>query len=79
MKPMCKYVYEALARASSFLIENGREEPVARMLLQHVFNKTHVQLLMDMREEISAEQFEHYWSLIEQHKDRKACPIYYRL
>lgn len=75
MKQMCKYVYEALARASSFLIENGREEPVARMLLQHVLHKTHVQLLMDMREEISAEQFEHYWSLIEQHKDGK--PVQY--
>lgn len=75
MKPMCKYVYEALARASSFLIENGREEPVARMLLQHVLNKTHVQLLMDMREEISEEQFNHYWSLIEQHKDGK--PVQY--
>ncbi|MCZ8537190.1 peptide chain release factor N(5)-glutamine methyltransferase [Paenisporosarcina quisquiliarum] len=75
MKPMCKYVYEALARASSFLIENGREEPVARMLLQHVLNKTRVQLLMDMREEISAEQFDQYWSLIEQHKDGK--PVQY--
>ncbi|MGB3261097.1 peptide chain release factor N(5)-glutamine methyltransferase [Paenisporosarcina sp.] len=75
MKPMCKYVYEALARASSFLIENGREEPVARMLLQHVLNKTHVQLLMDMREEISAEQFDQYWSLIEEHKDGK--PVQY--
>jgi release factor glutamine methyltransferase len=75
MKPMCKYVYEALARASSFLIENGREEPVARMLLQHVLHKTHVQLLMDMREEISAEQFDQYWSLIEEHKDGK--PVQY--
>lgn len=75
MKPMCKYVYEALARASSFLIENGREEPVARMLLQHVLNKTHVQLLMDMREEISDSQFNQYWSLIEQHKDGK--PVQY--
>ena len=58
MIPMSKYVYEALSRASSFLSGHGREEQVARMLLQHVLNKTHVQLLMDMREEISSEQFD---------------------
>lgn len=75
MIPMSKYVYEALSRASSFLSGHGREEPVARMLLQHVLNKTHVQLLMDMREEISAEQFERYWSLIEEHSTGK--PVQY--
>ena len=75
MIPMSKYVYEALSRASSFLSGHGREEPVARMLLQHVLNKTHVQLLMDMREEISAEKFERYWSLIEEHSTGK--PVQY--
>ncbi len=75
MIPMSKYVYEALSRASSFLSGHGREEPVARMLLQHVLNKTHVQLLMDMREEISAEQVERYWSLIEEHRTGK--PVQY--
>lgn len=72
---MCKYVYEALNRASSFLAEHGREEPVARMLLQYVLQKTHVQLLMDMREEMSAEQFERFWLMIEEHKDGK--PVQY--
>ena len=75
MIPMCKYVYEALSRASSFLSGHGREEQVARLLLQHILQKTHVQLLMDMREEISAEQFEHYWSLIEEHSTGK--PVQY--
>jgi release factor glutamine methyltransferase len=75
MIPMSKYVYEALSRASSFLSGHGREEQVARMLLQHVLKKTHVQLLMDMREEISTEQFEHYWSLIEEHSTGK--PVQY--
>ncbi len=75
MIPMSKYVYEALSRASSFLSGHGREEQVARMLLQHVLNKTHVQLLMDMREEISAEQFDHFWSLIEEHSTGK--PVQY--
>ncbi|WP_019413534.1 peptide chain release factor N(5)-glutamine methyltransferase [Paenisporosarcina sp. TG20] len=72
---MCKYVYEALSRASSYLRDNGREEPVARMLLQHVLNKTHLQLLMDMREEISREQFDLFWSLLEQHRAGK--PVQY--
>lgn len=75
MSPMCKYVYEALNRASSFLIENGREEPVARLLLQHVLQKTHVQLLSDMREEITPEQFDHYWAMIEEHQSGK--PVQY--
>lgn len=75
MKPMCKYVYEALSRASSYLTEHGREEPVARILLQHVLNKSHVQLLMAMREEISTEQFDTYWSLINEHKAGK--PVQY--
>lgn len=75
MKPMCKYVYEALARASSFLSEHGREEVVARMLLQHVLNKTHVELMIDMREEISVQQFDRYWSFIEEHRAGK--PVQY--
>lgn len=75
MKPMGKYVYEALTRASSFLAENGREEPVARMLLQHVLQKTHVQLLSDMREEMTSEQLDRFWSLIEEHKSGR--PVQY--
>ncbi|WP_394190319.1 peptide chain release factor N(5)-glutamine methyltransferase [Paenisporosarcina quisquiliarum] len=72
---MYKYIYEALSRASSFLIENKREEPVARLLLQHVLNKTHAQLLADMREPMSETEYEHYWSLIEKHV--KGKPIQY--
>ncbi|WP_084544047.1 peptide chain release factor N(5)-glutamine methyltransferase [Paenisporosarcina indica] len=75
MSPMCKYVYEALTRASSFLTQNGREEPVARLLLQHVLQKTHVQLLSDMREEITVEQFDRYWAMIKEHQSGK--PVQY--
>lgn len=72
---MYKYIYEALSRASSFLIENKREEPVARLLLQHVLNKTHAQLLADMREPMSETEYEHYWSLIGEHV--KGKPVQY--
>ena len=72
---MYKYIYEALSRASSFLIENKREEPVARLLLQHVLNKTHAQLLADMREPMSEIEYKRYWSLIEEHV--KGKPVQY--
>ncbi len=72
---MYKYIYEALSRASSFLIENKREEPVARLLLQHVLNKTHAQLLADIREPMSETEYKHYWSLIEEHV--KGKPVQY--
>lgn len=75
MNLMYKYIYEALTRASSFLRENGREEPVARLLLQHVLNKTHAQLLADMREEITQSEFTLFWSLIEEHA--KGKPVQY--
>jgi len=75
MNRMYKYVYEALSRASSFLREHGREEPVARLLLQYVLNKTHAQLLADMREEITQSDFNLYWSLIEEHS--KGKPVQY--
>lgn len=72
---MYKYIYEALSRASSFLNENGREVPVARLLLQHVLNKTHAQLLADMRDPITETEYEHYWSLIGEHV--KGRPVQY--
>lgn len=72
---MYKYVYEALSRASSFLSERGREEPVARLLLQHVLQKTHAQLLADMRQEITNAEFTLFWSLIEEHA--KGKPVQY--
>ncbi|MET1013326.1 MAG: peptide chain release factor N(5)-glutamine methyltransferase [Paenisporosarcina sp.] len=72
---MYKYIYEALSRASSFLNEHGREVPVARLLLQHVLNKTHAQLLADMRDPITETEYEHYWSLIGEHV--KGRPVQY--
>lgn len=72
---MYKYVYEALSGASSFLIEKGREEPVARLLLQHVLQKTHAQLLADMREEITQAEYSLFWSLVEEHV--KGKPVQY--
>ena len=67
MIPMSKTIYEALTRASSFLEEKNREKEVARYLLQHVLRKNYSELMLAMYEEISTEQFEQFWSFIEEH------------
>ena len=67
MTPMCKTIYEALNRASSFLVENNREKEVARYLLQHVLGKSYSQLMMAMYEEISTGDFGTFWAYIEEH------------
>ncbi|QGM31328.1 peptide chain release factor N(5)-glutamine methyltransferase [Bacillus sp. N3536] len=64
---MSKTIYEALNRASSFLGENNREKEVARYLLQFVLGKNYSQLMMAMYEEISTEDFNTFWSYVEEH------------
>lgn len=49
-------VYEALNRASSFLIEKGRDENAARLLLQHILQTNYSGLMMRMQDEITPEQ-----------------------
>ncbi len=62
-----KYVFEALKRASSFLLEHGREEGAARILLQHELSLSYSGLIASMRDSISDEQLERFWANIEQH------------
>lgn len=68
-----KYVYEALKRASSFLLENGREEGAARILLQHELGLSYSGLIAAMRDEISEAQFNRFWANVEQHA--KGVPV----
>lgn len=68
-----KYVYEALKRASSFLLENGREEGAARILLQHELGLSYSGLIAAMRDEISETQFNRFWVNVEQHA--KGVPV----
>lgn len=49
-------VYEALNRASSFLIEKGRDENAARLLLQHILQTNYSGLMMRMQDEMTLEQ-----------------------
>lgn len=68
-----KYVYEALKRASSYLEENGREEGAARILLQHELGLSYSGLIAAMRDEMSEQQWSHFWVNIEQHL--KGIPV----
>ncbi|RHW40016.1 peptide chain release factor N(5)-glutamine methyltransferase [Lysinibacillus yapensis] len=56
-------IFEALNWASSFLVEKGRDENAARLLMQHILQTNYSGLMMRMHEKISEEQsteFEHY-------------------
>lgn len=64
---MCKTIYEALNRASSFLDENNREKEVARFLLQHVLKKNYSQLMLSLYEEMPVEEFQTFWAYVEEH------------
>ena len=68
-----KYVYEALKRASSFLLENGREEGAARILLQHELGLSYSDFIAAMRDEITEAQFDRFWATVEQHA--KGVPV----
>lgn len=68
-----KLLYEALNGASSFLAGHGREEAVARILLQHELGLSQAGLLARLRDEIDEEAFARFWNTIEQHV--KGTPV----
>lgn len=70
-------VYEALKWASSFLQENGRDENAGEIVLCHVLKTNRTGMLMNMREEITAEQEESFAEFI--HKHVEGIPIQYML
>lgn len=73
--PMTKKIYEALQWASSYLVEHGREEGVARLLIQHVLSFSHAQVLAEMREDMPKEKFETFRAMVEEHVDGR--PVQY--
>lgn len=66
-------IFEALNRASSYLLDNGREEAAARILLQHELRLSQAGLLASMRDELDNTSYERFWSLVEQHA--KGTPV----
>ncbi|RLQ86793.1 peptide chain release factor N(5)-glutamine methyltransferase [Planomicrobium sp. Y74] len=66
-------IFEALNRASSYLLDNGREEAAARILLQHTLGISQAGLLASMREDMDDISFKEFWRGIEQHA--KGTPV----
>lgn len=72
---MHKTIFEALNGASSFLVNRGRDENAARLLLQHILQTNYSGLMMRAHEEISPEQFLTFKQMVEQHADGR--PVQY--
>lgn len=60
-------IFEALNRASSYLLDNNREETAARILLQHELGISQANLLASMRDDINDANYDRFWKHIEQH------------
>ncbi|KGR92474.1 SAM-dependent methyltransferase [Ureibacillus massiliensis 4400831 = CIP 108448 = CCUG 49529] len=67
--------YEALQWASSFLLEHGRDENAARLLLQNVLKTNYSGLMMRMHDEITSEQLMQFELYVKQHAEGK--PVQY--
>lgn len=70
-----KTIFEALHWASSFLVDNGREETSARILLQHVLQENYSGLMMKMHDNITKEAWEQFQSYVYEHV--KGKPVQY--
>ena len=62
-----KNVMEALEWASSFLVDNGREQTAARIVIQHVLGTSYSEVMLHLQDELTAEQQETFKALLEEH------------
>lgn len=70
-----KTVFEALKWASSFLVDNGREETSARLLLQHVLKVDYTNLMLKIHENLNEEQWKQFEAFVFEHV--KGKPVQY--
>ncbi len=68
-------VMEALRWASSFLVDNGREETAARIVMQHILGTSYSGVMLHLQDVLTAEQKEKFKELIEEHADGR--PVQY--
>ena len=64
---MHKTILEALNGASSFLIDKGRDENSARILLQYVLQTNYSGLMMQIHNEMPVEQYMQFKKMVEEH------------
>lgn len=62
-----KNVMEALEWASSFLVDNGREQTAARIVMQHILGTSYSEVMLHLQDELTAEQQETFKALLEEH------------
>ncbi len=60
-------IFEALNWASSFLVDNGRDENAARLLMQHVYQTNYSGLMMRMQDDISEEKWNKFQTYVKEH------------
>lgn len=60
-------IFEALKWASSFLVENGRDENVGEIYLRHVLGMSRSQLLAEQRRSVPQEKWEEFQAGIRRH------------
>jgi len=68
-------VMEALQWASSFLVDNGREETAARIVMQHILDTSYSEVMLHLQDALTAEQQEKFKELIEEHASGR--PVQY--
>jgi len=66
---------EALQWASSFLVDNGREETAARIVMQHILDTSYSEVMLHLQDALTAEQQEKFKELIEEHASGR--PVQY--
>ncbi|MDX8344058.1 peptide chain release factor N(5)-glutamine methyltransferase [Rossellomorea sp. YZS02] len=62
-------VFEALKWASSFLVENGRDENVGEIYLRHLLGMSRSQLLAEQRRSVPQEKWDEFQKGIREHAD----------
>jgi len=70
-----KNVMEALDWASSFLVDNGREQTAARIVMQHILDTSYSEVMLHLQDKLTEEQQGKFRALIEEHVNGR--PVQY--
>ncbi|UXJ69438.1 peptide chain release factor N(5)-glutamine methyltransferase [Lysinibacillus fusiformis] len=70
-----KNVMEALEWASSFLVDNGREQTAARIVMQHILDTSYSEVMLHLQDKLTEEQQGKFRALIEEHVNGR--PVQY--